>query len=75
MIKMGHVFESNDWDELPEGYGVVVVVKNGKEVAYGDVLPNEGDILCKNFVGAKFMYGANKVYLIRRESGVLIRHQ
>ena len=74
----GQVFSCSDlWERLPEDYGVVVLVRNGHDVAYGDAhsLLCEKDTLEKNFIGAKFMYGAGKVYLIRKENGVLVRQR
>lgn len=71
-IERRQVFEG---EKLPEGYGVVVTCRDGQEVAYGDArkIPHEQDTLYKNFVGAKFLYGADKVSLIRKENGLLIR--
>lgn len=62
---------------LPEGYGVVVIEKDGGEFfAWGDAWdirrPYESDILRKNFSGARVAYG-DKAFLLKIENGVVVK--
>lgn len=74
-IKRGQIFSGNELAEkLPENHGVVVLILNGKDVAYGDSHSDE-DILNKNFIGAKRLYGDDKSFLIMKRGGIIFRQK
>lgn len=77
-IFIGEVLSGSELAEkLPEGHAVVVFIRNGKDVVYGNVhrLPHNEDELNKNLVGARFIHGYSNSFIVKKEGGGLIRQR